>query len=64
MGYLLLAVVFYTVVKYGYRVWLEFFSARQADERDYGFGHDILVLQKRVAALEKTTGTEYDVDLG
>ena len=52
MGYLLIAVVFYTVAKFGFEVWSELFYARQADERDYGFGRSIMELEEKVTKLE------------
>ncbi len=53
MGYLLIAVMFYTLVKYGFETWSQLFYARQSDERDYGFGYDILELEKKADRFEE-----------
>ena len=63
MGYLLLAVVFYAVVKFGFEVWSQLRYEKSEVGREYGFGYDIRRLTKRVDELEKTE-TEDDVDLG
>ncbi len=52
MGYLLLAVVFYTVVKYSVKMWLQFRYEKDDAERDHGYGREIMELQKRVETLE------------
>ncbi len=51
MGYLLIAVMFYTLVKYGFEAWSQLFYARQANERDCTFGYDILKLEREVDEL-------------
>jgi len=63
MGYLLLAVVFYAVVKFGFEVWSQLQYEKSEVEREYGLGYDIRRLAKRVDELEKTE-TEDDVNLG
>ena len=51
MGYVLIAVMFYTLVKYGFEIWLQLFYAKQANERDYGFGRRIMELEEKVTRL-------------
>ena len=63
MGYLLLAVVFYAVVKFGFEVWSQLRYEKSEVKREYGLGYDIRRLAKRVDELEKTE-TEDDVNLG
>ncbi len=63
MGYLFLAVVFYTVVKFGFERWSQLRYEFNDRARDYGYGHNIRKLTKRIDELEKTE-TEDDVDLG
>ncbi len=53
MGYLLLAVMFYTVVKYSVKVWLELFYARQEKEENFKFSYVTQELKKRVGVLER-----------
>lgn len=54
MGYLLLAVMFYTVVKFSVDVWLQFRYEAEKEDRDYRFGLEIKRLGKRVDKLEAT----------
>ena len=61
MGYLFLAVVFYTVVKYGVHVWSQLFYAQNNKDDENRFAYiteqlkkKIKMLENRVAVLEKT----------
>lgn len=63
MGYLFLAVVFYTVVKFVFERWSQLRYEKSEVDREYGLGYEIRRLTKRVDELENTE-TEDDVDLG
>ena len=52
MGYLLLAVVFYAVVKFGFEVWSQLRYEKSEVDRDYGYEREIRQLKNRVKALE------------
>ena len=52
MGYLLLAVVFYTVVKYGVKVWLELLYLKHEEDNENRFAYVTEQLKKRVKLLE------------
>ena len=51
MHYLLLAVMFYTIVRYSVEVWTELLFARKEREEYYGNGKIILDVEKRVGAM-------------
>ena len=53
MGYLFLATVFYTVVKFSVDVWLQLRYERDDAERNHEHGYEIGELKKKVAELEK-----------
>ena len=57
MGYLLLAVVFYTVVRFSVEVWSQLRYEKNDEERDYRFAHDIQELGMEVTGLEVRVGT-------
>lgn len=52
MGYVLLAVMFYTIVRAGVEIWLQFRYERNDHDRDYGHGEEIRELKKRIKLLE------------
>ncbi len=53
MGYLLLAVVFYTAVKFVFEVWSQLRYEKNEVERDYGYGQEIRNLKLRLDILEE-----------
>ena len=57
MSYLLLAVVFYTVVRFSVEAWSQLRYEKNDEERDYGFAHDIQELGMEVTGLEVRVGT-------
>ncbi len=53
MGYVLLAVMFYTVVRFGTDVWLQLRDEKMGDERYYEYGQKLRLLDNRVTILEE-----------
>jgi len=53
MGYLLLAVVFYAVVKFGFEVWSQLRYEKSEVGRDYGYSLEIRNLKLRLDILEE-----------
>ena len=52
MGYLFLAVVFYTTVKFSFEVWSQSRYEKGETDRDFGYGSEIKDLKKMVAQLQ------------
>lgn len=53
MGYLLLAVVFYTVVRFGVDVWLQFRYEKNTHQEKYDLEEKVMTLNKEIAELKK-----------
>ena len=52
MGYLLLAVMFYTVVRFGTQIWTNLRYEKGKAKRVFGLNHDMKELKNRIKLLE------------
>ncbi len=62
MGYLLLAVMFYTVVRFGTQIWTNFRYEKSEAAKIFGLKHKVEEGKKRIELLEKrvlTLETEF-----
>ena len=53
MFYVLLAVIFYTTVRFGTQLWINWKYEKSEAAKVFGLGHDIRELRRRVDELEK-----------
>ena len=56
MSYLLLAVVFYTIVKYSFEVWLQLRSEKRNRNREFDLEDKVMELNEEIAELKNPTG--------
>ena len=56
MGYLLLAAVFYTIVKYSFEVWLQLQSEKGNRDREFDLEDKVMELNEEITELKNPTG--------